>query len=470
MHFINSKKLARPFFSWVIFFALTICSQIVLSIGLFPGGDTTSLQNVNRNSYSHPSSNMEISNVGDFQLGNALFRRQWSTGKSSSNSVDGLGPLFNSRSCQSCHLKDGRGHPPFSGITQSNSLVIQLQDSENNDNGDDAYGNQLQPFAAPGLHGEGQLSVFYEELVFRYPDDAEIILHKPNYNVSQLADGPLGKNTVLSPRIAPQMIGVGLLEAIEEEDILRQQDPDDINRDGISGRANFGYSLVNKRSMLGRFGWKASAPTIADQTAVAFSVDMGLSTPLIRVNHGDCTAQQSSCLELALFTQDTHEDTEVSQEILDLVVFYSQNLAVPESRVEDQQRFTAGRDLFNKIGCESCHTQRYVTSRIVLSNPHFEKQIIFPYTDLLLHDMGEALADRSAHGFAQASEWRTSPLWGIGLAKIVNPNARYLHDGRAGSIEEAILWHDGEGLNARSNFVGLSVEQRQKVLYFLRSL
>ena len=469
MHFISSIDRVNSSIL-ILCIVLLLCSSVVKSTELIPGGDTTSLFNINRNSYSHPSANMDISSRGDFQLGNALFRRQWSTGKTSSASVDGLGPLFNSRSCQRCHLKDGRGHPPFADIDQSNSLVLQLRDTSTKGNGDQLYGRQLQSFAAPGLHGEGQLSVFHKAVTFIYPDGAKVLLHEPRYAIANLSEGPLGKNTVLSPRIAPQMIGLGLLESIPDDEIVKRHDPDDSNSDGISGRANYGYSLVHKRTMLGRFGWKASAPTIEDQSAVAFSVDMGLSTPLIRINHGDCTRQQTSCLELAVFAQDPHEETEVSQEILDLVVFYSQNLAVPKTRRQHTPDFIAGKSLFNDIGCQLCHTQSFTTAQTVAANQHLANQVIFPYTDLLLHDMGDSLADNGPHGFAQAREWRTSPLWGIGLAQIVNPKARYLHDGRAGTIEEAILWHGGEALSAKTNFIHLKKQERQQVLYFLQHL
>jgi CxxC motif-containing protein (DUF1111 family) len=238
----------------------------------------------------------------------------------------------------------------------------------------------------------------------------------------------------------------------------------------MSGRANFGYSLDHQKTMLGRFGWKAAAPTIKDQSAAAFATDMGLSTPLINADYGDCTPQQSECLSHASATDDAQEKFEISQEVLDLVVLYSSNLAVPSSRFQNAESYATGFRLFEQTGCSGCHHPSFVTGTDEHIQPHLRNQEIWPFTDMLLHDMGEGLADLNASGFARHSEWRTAPLWGIGLAKMVNPSAGYLHDGRARTLEEAILWHDGEASESKQKFSALKRKNRLQLLKFIENL
>ncbi len=436
----------------------------------------------NNNQFSDPDPLLRGTAVGDFQLGNALFRKLWSIGTTSVRSADGVGPLFNSRSCQRCHLKDGRGNPPGDEHSFSPSLVFQLATSTNTAQqitGEDAvvqtasdqhYGQQIQPFAANGLHGEANIFVRYTADEFTYPDGSKLNLNRPAYRIENLAHGDLGNNTTLAPRVAPPMLGLGLLQAIPADRIKAQADPEDANQDGISGRANFGYSLANQQTMLGRFGWKASAPTIKDQVAVAFSVDMGLSTPLINVHYGDCTEAQTECRRIARIHANGDAEPEVSPDILDLVTLYSENLAVPTPRNQNHADYIAGEALFSAIGCQQCHTPSFVTGTDDSIDAHLRVRTISPYTDLLLHDMGPELADTQRQGFAFANEWRTPPLWGIGLTQTVNPMARFLHDGRAASIEEAIIWHGGEAEQAKLAFSQLEQAQREQLLFFLHSL
>jgi CxxC motif-containing protein (DUF1111 family) len=222
--------------------------------------------------------------------------------------------------------------------------------------------------------------------------------------------------------------------------------------------------------MLGRFGWKASAPTIIDQSAVAFSVDMGLSTPLLNTHYGDCTEQQTECRRVArVYAQDANKP-EVSRDVLELVAHYSANLAVPEPRNITHPDFAAGKQLFDQINCQACHIPQHTTGSNGATPEHLRNRIVNAYTDLLLHDMGAELSDTQRQGFAFATEWRTTPLWGVGLTQSVNPQARFLHDGRATSIEEAIIWHGGEAQSAKEAFTQLSETERQKLLFFLNSL
>jgi len=276
--------------------------------------------------------------------------------------------------------------------------------------------------------------------------------------------------TMISPRIAPPMIGVGLLEAIDERDILAAADPDDADGDGISGRPNRVWSREDGKPMLGRFGWKAGQPTVAQQAAGAFLGDIGISTPFDPDSPGgDCTASQSRCLAAPHGGPSATDRREIDQKLFDLVVFYSRNLAVPARHDPGGATVLNGKRLFYGAGCISCHRPKYVTLRDP-RRPEQSFQLIWPYTDLLLHDMGPELADGRPEGLADGQEWRTPPLWGLGLAETVNPRASYLHDGRARTVLEAVLWHGGEAEAAKEKVIQMSREERDALVAFLRSL
>ena len=275
--------------------------------------------------------------------------------------------------------------------------------------------------------------------------------------------------TTVSPRVAPAMIGLGLIEMIHEADILAKDDPDDRDGDGISGRA----ALVRDRDggaiTLGRFGWKAQNTTIRQQAADAFAVDIGISTPAFDSGHGDCTKAQGACLTLPTGVQARLGPVEAPDPVLGLVTFYSANLAVPARRKASFPQTLQGKQLFYEAGCPACHTPKYVTRR---DAPHKELafQLIWPYSDFLLHDMGDGLAHGQQVGIANAREWRTPPLWGIGLTRTVSGHTFLLHDGRARNLTEAILWHGGEAEKARNAFAALSKDDRNALLSFLESL
>ena len=274
---------------------------------------------------------------------------------------------------------------------------------------------------------------------------------------------------MLSPRVAPPMIGLGLLEAVPAEQILAWADPDDAKKDGISGRPNWVWSREQQDAMLGRFGWKAGVGSIAQQAAEAAAIDIGLSTTMMPYPSGDCTAKQKDCLDAPNGNSPKHQNVELGDELFKLVVFYSQNLAVPARRKPNDPEVLKGKELFYRIGCVSCHKPKFVTGEVP-GQPHLSHQLIWPYTDLLLHDMGEGLADNRPEGVATGREWRTSPLWGIGLTEIVNGHTLFLHDGRARSVTEAILWHGGEAKAVRDAFANLSKEDRERLIAFVNSL
>lgn len=451
---------------------------------VYPGGKATSKKSVrNANAFSHSSGNMGFEKELLFKVGNGLFRKLWVSSPSSTTSSDGLGPLFNARSCQRCHLKDGRGHTPSANYPDDSQVSMFLRLSVPPQNkeqqaliesgranviGEPTYGTQLQDLSIQGHLAEGHMDIHYESLKVSFADGSEIELRNPFYSISQLNYGPLHKDTRISPRVTPPMIGLGLLEAIPADNILAGADEVDKDGDGISGRANMVWSGDQNKMMLGRFGWKAGEATIKDQSAGAFAGDLGLSNPLKKSSYGDCTETQSFCRKAPDGASPEH-GVEVSPEMLDLVVFYAKNLAVPKRRKADDEQVLKGKALFHQSGCASCHRPKFKTGPSE-GNSHLEGQIIFPYTDMLLHDMGEALADHRPEGKADGFEWRTAPLWGIGLTKKVNGHEFLLHDGRARSIEEAIVWHGGEGLAARNAYLKLSKQEREWLVEFIRSL
>ena len=446
-----------------------------------PGGAATSRKKVNRDAFSQFSANLTFEQERDFKLGNALFRKLWVSSPSSTQASDGLGPLFNARSCQSCHLKDGRGHPP-EGDPNATSMFLRLARPAETDAErealenhlamnfpDPVYGEQLQDHAVPGLKAEGHMRIDYEEIPVTLADGEVVSLRKPTYSVEDPGYGPLHPATTLSPRVAPQMIGMGLIQAIEPADIVANADPNDADGDGVSGRVQLTRETPGSDPVIGRFGWKAQKASIRQQTADAFAGDIGISTPDMPDSRGDCTAGQADCLAMPVGVQTRLGDTEAPDPVLDLVTFYSENLAVPARRDFGDTQVLRGKEVFYASGCVACHHPKYVTSR----NAETEQlgfQLIWPYSDFLLHDMGEGLADGQQVGIASGREWRTAPLWGIGLTETVNGHTFFLHDGRARNLTEAILWHGGEAQKARDAFAALEKADREALISFLESL
>ena len=446
-----------------------------------PGGAATTKKTINRDIFSQSSANLTFEQERDFKLGNALFRKLWVSSPSSTQASDGLGPLYNARSCQACHLKDGRGHPPRAGEGASSMFLRLARAPETAEERaavedylilnmpDPVYGEQLQEFAVPGLKAEGHLRIAYEEVPVTLSGGEVASLRKPSYSVDELGYGPLDKVTTLSPRVAPPMIGLGLIEAIEPADILANADPDDADGDGISGRPQLRRFESGAAPVLGRFGWKAQNTTIRMQSAHAFAGDIGISTPDVPKSHGDCTTVETDCLAMPVGVQKRLGDTEAPDPVLDLVTFYSQNLAVPARRDVADPQVLRGKALFYDPCCPARPTPKFVTSRDAEISPH-AFQLIWPYSDFLLHDMGEGLADGQQVGVASGTEWRTAPLWGIGLTETVNGHTFFLHDGRARNLTEAILWHGGEAQRARDAFAALEKADREALIHFLESL
>lgn len=448
------------------------------------GGAATSRKKVNADAFSQSSANLALDQEMRFKVGNGFFKRLWVSAPASTQAADGLGPLFNARSCQRCHLKDGRGHPPSANPPKDDAVSMFLRLSipprdaaekallaEHRANviAEPTYGGQLQDFAIQGHDAEGRMFIDYEDKPVELADGTVVTLRAPRYRVEDLKYGPLDPGVMLSPRVAPPMIGLGLLEMIDEKDIVANADPDDKDGDGISGRANRVWDREAETVALGRFGWKAGNPTVRQQSGEAFAGDIGISNPVLRTAWGDCTDAQTFCRDAPSGASPQYDGLEADEEVLGLVTHYARNLAVPVRRDVDDPAVLAGKKVFYESGCISCHVPKYVT-RTDKARPAHSHQLIWPYTDLLLHDMGEGLADNRPEGVADGREWRTPPLWGIGLTEAVNGHTFFLHDGRARNLLEAILWHGGEAEAAKETVRGLPKTDRDTLITFLESL
>ncbi|MEZ5669860.1 MAG: di-heme oxidoredictase family protein [Alphaproteobacteria bacterium] len=449
-----------------------------------PGGATTSHRVDSRSAFLQPAENLAAEDRLDFSLGNAVFRRLWVAAPASTRATDGLGPLYNARACDRCHIRNGRGHTPDPAMPEDSAISILMrlsvppsspQDEALLASGhaavipDPIYGGQLQDVAVAGHPAEGQIAIAYEERSFAFPDGETVSLRAPTYAIAGPAYGDPDPGLMLSVRIAPQMIGLGLLEAIPDADILAHADPDDGDGDGISGRPNYGWDSRLGTLALGRFGWKAGQPSLAQQNAAALSGDMGLSSPAYPAGAGDCTVAQASCVDAPDGNSPEFEGLEVPSSLTGPLELYTRHLAVPARRDIDDPTVLHGKAMFYGAGCAACHVPKFITATDA-ARPALSHQLIWPYSDLLLHDMGDGLADNRPEGQADGREWRTPPLWGIGLIDLVNGDRFLLHDGRARTLTEAILWHGGEAEAARAGFVAMSPADRAALLAFLESL
>ena len=331
------------------------------------------------------------------------------------------------------------------------------------------YGGQIQDFSIAGIAAEAKIRVTYTEEVIELSGGETASLRAPTYDLTNLGYGPMHPGTMISPRVAPQMIGLGLLDAIPAADILALADPDDADGNGISGRAQIVMSTEFGVPMLGRFGLKAGKPSVREQSAGAFAGDIGISPTLFPAGFGDCTDAQTRCRAAPDGTTPAHDNAEISDAGLALVSFYSSNLGVPARRDIDDSQVLRGKQVFYETGCIACHTPKHVTHRLT-DQPEQSFQLIWPYTDMLLHDMGPGLADNRPEARANGQEWRTPPLWGIGLTEQGSGHTYFLHDGRARNLLEAILWHGGEAEPSKERYRSANQEDRKALIRFLNSL
>lgn len=395
-----------------------------------------------RNAFGNPFPSISRDDRRAFFVGNSFFRLNWVQAPSTTEARDGLGPTFNAVSCTACHQLNGRGEGAREGFAHV-SLLFRLEGAPD-------YGGQLNPFGIADVPGEASPFISFNLIPGQYADGEKYELREPVYKIVDWMFGTPPKETRISPRVANQMIGLGLLAKIPAGEIEALADPDDKDGDGISGRASYVENLRTKKTELGRFGWKAEQPTLEQQSAAAFLGDMGLTTSLFPDQN--CTSVQVECLKAP-----NGGEPEVDDEILARVTTFSENISIPMRRPVPNGE---GNRIFYEVGCYSCHTPSYTVDKIQ----------IYPFTDLLLHDMGPGLSDRSLGGDILPTEWRTPPLWGIGLFEVVNGHTNLMHDGRARGVAEAILWHDGEGRASRDAFLKLNKVQREQLIQFVESL
>lgn len=422
------------------------------------GGDTT-VDDRSREAYRHPAANLDDAQRLRHQAGRSPFDFVWEVPK--------LGPLFNNSACLGCHGKNGRGLSQIGDGPVSQALIrVSQSDGEPGDPAGGpsplpGYGTQLQDHATVGL-AEVRVTLTWLESVVAYDDGDTVAMREPRLEVRTPMGELLPANTRYSYRTAPPLIGMGLLEAIPDATLEALADPDDADGDGISGRPNRVWDPLTNAEGLGRFGWKANQAGVEQQVSGAFAGDLGITSAL----HPDqnCPPVQTECAAAL-----TGGEPEADADTIRQVTYYARLLAVPARRDFQVDDVLRGKRLFHDAGCASCHVPKYTTGDVD-GLPELSQQTIFPYSDMLLHDMGDELADHRPDYLADGNEWRTPPLWGLGLVKTVNGHTNFLHDGRARDTSEAILWHGGEAAAARDVYKAMTADERAALLRFVESL
>jgi CxxC motif-containing protein (DUF1111 family) len=437
---------------------LTSTSEVLALLSARSGGDaTTAVQSAG--AFTQHAESLDAEALQAFAYGNRIFSTPWVEAPASVRHFDGLGPYYSSRSCSGCHVHDGRGRPPAGPGDSAAAIVVKLGRADAAR--DPRYGGVLSERAVRALAPEGRFVVHWEEIEHTYPDGTRTMLRRPRFELEALAYGPLAEDTRTSLRVAPAVFGVGLLESVPDSLLARLADPDDADGDRISGRVHILPGGPSESRRLGRFGWKATQPSVAAQVTTALNEDMGITTP----------ARPQPDLGIGQRAARARPDggrPELKGAALEALVTYCRLLAVPARRDLDDASVRRGAERFREAGCVRCHVPSLVTGDA--SPAPLARQAIHPFTDLLLHDLGPGLSDGMPEGDAAPSEWRTPPLWGLGLVPAVNGHRFLLHDGRARTPEEAILWHGGEAQASRDAFRSLAVEARRDLLRFLESL
>jgi CxxC motif-containing protein (DUF1111 family) len=444
-------------------------SEERLSAGAF------TIDRADAQAYAEPATVLTSRERQQFMVGRNLFHRQWAS-VVSLNGDWGLGPTFIADRCSACHTRAGRGNPPASSSEQLLSLLVRLSIPGEGDHGGPKphphYGDQLQnrsldgknvdlAYAGEPVPAEASLYLDWEEQTVQLADGDVVQLRKPKLRIENLNFGPLGEDVMLSLRMAPPIFGLGLLEAVPESTVLeiarRQQAL------GFNGRPNYVWDVSARRMMFGRYGWKANVATLTHQVAGAAIGDMGLASRWFPEQN--CPPIQEVCKR-----QLPGNDPELAGFEIDALVLWLRGLAVPARRDVEHAEFRRGESLFAEARCAVCHVPELKTAASFPALPQLANQTMRAYTDLLLHDMGEELADGRPDFRAGGRDWRTPPLWGVGLSQRASASSALLHDGRARNVSEAILWHGGEAAGAREFFRTMSREDRQALLRFVDSI
>ncbi len=434
-----------------------------LRLEALSGGSFT-VQDQSEQAYSAPGPTLNAEQLQQFANGKSEFHQRWVVPLAIGGKW-GRGPTSNGEVCTDCHAGNGRGRPLEHEDDESVSMLVRLSLPGDGEHGGPhphpQYGDQLQQQGVLGkVPAEGRVTVVWREHEVELADGDTLRLRFPDVRLSGLAYGPLGADVLISPRVAGAVFGMGLLEAVPEETLL------EIARRqaalGFNGRPNYVWDAENRVVTLGRFGWKAGQPALRQQVAVAFLNDMGVTTRVFRETN--CPPVQKACNNSSGIGIPEQADAPFES-----LIFYMRALAVPARRNPDDAEIALGEKLFERAQCAVCHVPEIRTGDYP-ALPQIAQQVIRPYSDMLLHDMGDGLADGRPEYRAGPRDWRTPPLWGIGLSKIVNGNATLLHDGRARNAAEAILWHGGEAAAARDAFRSMSKRERDALLAFLASL
>ena len=422
-------------------------------------GGTQTVSVAGSTAFGLPFPTLTGANLQKHKDGDADFERHFVT-------ADGLGPLFINPNCTACHVNDGRGAVPLDEPS-SVQMLFRLSQAGQDAHGGPlpvaGFGDQLQTRGIVGTTPEGQLSISYVEAMQKLADGTSVSLRQPSYAVAT-PYMVLPTGVLLSPRVAPPVFGLGLLEAVSQADIVANADENDANGDGISGRPNYVWDVASQTTMLGRFGWKANQPGLRQQVGAAYNGDMGITTSLFPLEPAAGQSQAGNQPPAS------GAATDLADSEFDNVAYYVRTLAVPARRNAKDAQVLAGKALFVSVKCASCHLPVLRTSAATGLPAETANQTIAPYTDLLLHDMGPGLADNRPDFKATGQEWRTPPLWGLGLTQAVNGHNSFLHDGRARGVLEAILWHGGEAQQSADAVKQLSASDRAALLAFIQSL
>ncbi|MBS0370078.1 MAG: c-type cytochrome [Proteobacteria bacterium] len=442
-------------------FLLLVCGALA-GVGARASADWQ-VVDAGREAFARPLDGLTDAERERFFRGRSLFNQSWVVAPAKDDQVDGLGPLYNRLACISCHARNGRGLPPEQPDERMQSMLVRLSVAGRGPHGGPrphpAYGDQFNEEGIPGVPGEGRIRLGWVESKRRLADGEVVSLRRPTLTFTELGYGAIGK-VLISPRVGQQVVGMGLLDAVSAQTLSALAA--ERKADGVKGRVNRVWNPESAALEAGRFGYKANMPTLRAQIAGAFLGDLGITSDLHPAQN--CTAAQSACRQAP-----NGGTPELSARQLDDVEFYLAHLAVPARRNADSEVVRRGEALFAASGCAQCHRPSLSTG----ASPRFPRlagQTIAPYTDLLIHDMGPGLADGRPDFAASGREWRTPPLWGIGLTQTISEQQRYLHDGRARSLSEAILWHGGEAKVARRRFAALPIQERRALLAFLESL
>lgn len=419
------------------------------------GGMTTlpyQYSNEPQHRFKQMAGNIAPASGQPFMLGRRLHHTDFGSGEHSEKGnpvFDGLrgklGPLFVAKSCVECHANNGRALPPAAGAPMLQTVVKTGSNEKGSPH--EKLGGALQPKSVNGA-GDGSASIVnWKEISGTYGDGTPFTLRRPVYEFAG------GAPAAYSVRLTPPLVGMGLLEAVSERDVLALADPQDANQDGISGRPQIVTDAETGQPRLGRFGYKGAQPTLKQQIAHALNSDMGVTTSVFARTDGAAG----------------DEKPELADGDLANLTRYAATLGVSARRDLEDPEALRGEGLFAQANCSACHAPSFTTCAF---HPLAElrSQNIQPYTDLLLHDMGGGLADNMGEAAATGSEWRTPPLWSIGLTAGVSGGEAYLHDGRARTLEEAILWHGGEAEKSKESFRTMPATDRAALVRFLKSL